>query len=142
VRELLLMTVMTLGMLDLVTGMRVVPVVVWSGMLLAASLALAVRRRGRIGDDQEARRRLHTTLSGVLMAGLMLVMATGHRHTIQQPGHHHAVTGPLLVAALAMGSAFLAASAARGAFRGDSMTRLGYGSLAASVALTALAAFV
>ncbi|SDZ42062.1 hypothetical protein [Herbiconiux ginsengi] len=129
VREVLLALTMVAAMLDVVSGLRLVPVLVWSALTVALALALAVRRRRSSEAPGVGRMRLHSSLGAIVMAGLMLVMGGG-----RAAAHgHHGSTAPLLLGTLVIAAVVLAAAALPELRRGHILERVQYAAMSASL---------
>jgi hypothetical protein len=135
VREVLFLLLMVLGMTDVVARTALVPAVVWSAALVAASVALVAGRRGKPGSAGLSHLRAHSAVSGVLMSGLMLEMTHGHE-AAASAGHH----GTSVMLLLLGGSVLLVVSAAWAMCAAPWMARVQYAGLAFSIVLTSLAA--
>ncbi|MFK4759844.1 hypothetical protein ACI3KS_02810 [Microbacterium sp. ZW T5_45] len=92
IRSFLLAAVMTLAMLDVVVGARLLPVVAWSALTIALAMVLAVRRRTVVEAADVSRMRVLSALGAVLMAVLMLTMSMGSF----QAGHHGAASSTVV----------------------------------------------
>jgi hypothetical protein len=91
--------VMTAAMADVALGSRLIPVVLWTVLLVAASVMPAVQLRrddGRAGRSvarHATEMAVHRSLGTLLMGGLMLVMATPASGAGVASAAHHAGGG-------------------------------------------------
>jgi hypothetical protein len=144
--ELAASAVMLLAMLDAAGGQPVLPPVLWTALLLAAAMGLAVIRRprsarSRLGGSRRASvMHLHTTIGLVLMAALVLGMPSAD---VDGAHVHGGVgVGAFVVGLAAASGAYLAASALLALRAHPWRDRAQLGAMGASAALMALATIV
>ncbi|SIT76529.1 hypothetical protein [Microbacterium sp. RU33B] len=141
VPEIAASLVMMIAMLD-AAFWRVVPVVVWAGILLLAAMALAAVRSSRraslvVASPSERGMTLHATLGLVVMAALLI----GMDHGSSASSHAHGLSAGALVGLLLAGAVAYAAASVVAASRTRAWQDRGqYAAMGAAALLMGLAA--
>jgi hypothetical protein len=132
VREVLLSLAMVAAMLDAVSGMHLLPAVVWSALTVVLALTLALRQRRSPEPPAVTRMRVQSALGGIVMAGLMLVMAVPGPGAAAAHGSH-ASAAPVMLVGLVVAAVAIAAAALPQLRRGHLVERVQYAAMCASL---------